>query len=97
MTNLSEIINNLKAAKPELEQKCNISEIGIFGSYSRNEQNEKSDIDILIELNENIGLLKFIQIENLIKSIIGNNAEVVIKSDIRPELKDNILRETIFI
>lgn len=97
MSSLTEIINSLKAAKPELEQKCNISEIGIFGSYTRNEQNEKSDIDILIELSENIGLLKFIQIENLIKSIIGEKAEVVIKSDIRPELRDNILKETIFI
>ena len=94
---LNEIIDNLKSAKSFLKNECSIKEIGIFGSYSRNEQNEESDIDILIEPDSEIGLLKLIKIENYLKKIIGENTEVVIKSDLRPEIKQQILEETIFI
>ncbi len=97
MKSKEEIIENLKSAKTDLMENCNINEIGIFGSYSRNEQTESSDIDILVEFSKNIGLIQLMQIENYIKNLVGENADVVIKSDIRPELKDEILKETIFI
>ncbi len=97
MKRKEEIIENLKSAKSVLMETCDINEIGIFGSYSRNEQTESSDIDILVEFRKNIGLIQLMKIENYIKNLIGENADIVIKSDIRPELKDEILRETIFI
>ena len=97
MKTKEEIIENLKSAKSVLLETCDINEIGIFGSYSRNEQTESSDIDILVEFRKNIGLIQLMKIENYIKNLIGENADIVIKSDIRPELKDEILRETIFI
>ena len=97
MNSIGKIIDNLKSAKHQLYTDFNINEIGVFGSYSRNEQTENSDIDILVEFSKDIGLIRYMQIENYIKKLIGENAEVVIKSDIRPELKDEILKETIFI
>lgn len=97
MKRKEEIIENLKSAKSVLMETCDINEIGIFGSYSRNEQTESSDIDILVEFRKNIGLIQLMKIENYIKNLIGENTDIVIKSDIRPELKDEILRETIFI
>lgn len=97
MKNINEIIDSIKSVKPMLYSDCSIKEIGVFGSYSRNDQNENSDIDILIDIEKEIGLLRFIQIENYLKNIVGDNAEVVLKSDLRPELKEQILKETIFI
>lgn len=97
MNSIGKIIDNLKSAKHQLYTDFNINEIGVFGSYSRNEQNENSDIDILIDLEKEIGLIKFLEIENCFKDIVGDKAEVVLKSDLRTELKEQILKETIFI
>jgi len=44
----TEIENKLKELKPLLAQKYYVEKIGYFGSYSRNEQNRNSDIDILV-------------------------------------------------
>ena len=49
------IINTLRKAKPYLERRYRVREIGIFGSYARNEQGPESDLDILVDLDEPLG------------------------------------------
>ncbi|MFW6048392.1 MAG: nucleotidyltransferase family protein [Candidatus Natronoplasma sp.] len=46
MTELEEIQEKLKEHKPELEEKYNVEEISIFGSYTRGEQTKESDLDV---------------------------------------------------
>jgi predicted nucleotidyltransferase len=48
MTSKENILSILKAQKPELSN-LGVSSIGLFGSYSRNEQSPDSDIDLLID------------------------------------------------
>lgn len=52
MKALTEIRGILKAQKPYLAERFGVAEIGVFGSYERDEQRPDSDIDILIELEE---------------------------------------------
>lgn len=46
------IIETLKTEKPYLQKEFGVDEIGLFGSYARGEQNENSDIDILVKLRQ---------------------------------------------
>ena len=50
-----EIESKLKAIKPLLTDKFHVSSIGYFGSYSTGQQNEKSDLDLLVEFSEPVG------------------------------------------
>lgn len=43
------IIQKLKDFKPHLVEKYGVTDIALFGSYSRDEQTEKSDIDIMFD------------------------------------------------
>lgn len=43
------ILNFLKTNKQLLNEKYNVTKIGLFGSYARNMAHEYSDIDIAIE------------------------------------------------
>ena len=45
----------IKELKPVLEKKYKVKSIGLFGSFARDEANEDSDIDILVEFSGNIG------------------------------------------
>jgi predicted nucleotidyltransferase len=48
------ILDYLTKHKKELQQKYQIEKIGIFGSYSRDEEKEHSDIDIFVKMNQQI-------------------------------------------
>ena len=70
-------------------------ELGIFGSYSRDEQKETSDIDILVEFSETPDLLKFIELERTLETLLGCKVDLVRKPTIRPELRMVIFNEVI--
>jgi hypothetical protein len=55
-----------------------------------------SDVDLLVEFSKPISLLTLVSLENYLSEIIGVKADVVPKEDIRVELKDRILQETVF-
>ncbi len=58
--NLLNIKNILSAEAHKLSEKFNIKTIEVFGSYTRGEQTEKSDIDLLVTFTSIPSLLKFI-------------------------------------
>ena len=64
MKTIEEVKAELEPLKPILKKKFQVETIGIFGSYSRGEQEKKSDVDILVTLTEpnNIDLLDFIEL-----------------------------------
>jgi|SRR3989344_9195975 len=74
-----------------------ISKAGIFGSYARGEQKKKSDIDILVEVNKNMGLLEFIDIKIHLEKTLKRKVDLVEYATIRKEIKDNILNDEITI
>ena len=66
MKNNIEIENKLKELKPTLFQKYSVDKIGYFGSYSRNEQKEDSDIDILVSFTKPLGW-EFFDLQELLE------------------------------
>jgi len=73
-----------------------VTRAGIFGSYARGEHNKKSDVDILVEIDDdNMGLLGFIRLKALIEKAIKKKIDLVEYETIRKELKDSILNDEI--
>ncbi len=97
MKTLKEIEKVLKENKAILAERFKVKEIGIFGSYVRGEQKEKSDVDILVSFYEPISLLKLVSLENFLTDLTGVKIDIVPKEDIRPELKERILGEVIYL
>jgi uncharacterized protein len=95
MKTLSEIKSILSSHKKELAEKNKIKEIMIFGSYARNEQKKRSDIDILVDFYEVPDLYTFIEIEECLGKILGIKVDLVRKPVLRAELRDKILSEAV--
>lgn len=51
LLNKETILEKLKTVKPMLQEKYDLRELALFGSYARNEQTEQSDIDIMVNFN----------------------------------------------
>lgn len=74
-----------------------VKEIGVFGSVARNESESKSDIDILVEFSEPVGFFKFLELEEYLEKILGRKVDLVTKNALKPVIKDEILREVIYV
>jgi predicted nucleotidyltransferase len=97
MATLNAIKKIINERRQELKDKYKITEIGIFGSYVRGEQKKKSDVDILVVFGEPISLLDLVGAENYISDLIRTKVDLVPKEDVRPELKERILNEVVYI
>lgn len=97
MTEVEKIIEKLKEIKPELEKSYFVREIGVFGSYVRNEQTENSDIDILIDYNKGMTLFDVVDLQNFLENMFKKKVDVVFKKSLRPRIGKRILSEVIYI
>ena len=97
MKNIEEIKVIINSHKWILKKRFKVKSISIFGSYLRDEQNEKSDIDLLVEFSTTIDLFEFIRLENFLSQILGRKVDLVMKDTLKPRIKDKILKEAIAI
>jgi predicted nucleotidyltransferase len=94
---IDEIKKVLGVYKEELYDKYGVKSIGFFGSYVRGEQRESSDLDILVEFERPISLLKLVNLENYLTDILGLKVDVIPKEDVRPELKKEIFAQALYL
>lgn len=97
MKTLAEIQQWLVLNKPALQARYSVKELGIFGSYVRQEQTEASDVDVLVEFSEVPGLLKFIDLENYLSDHLGVKVDLVHKKGLKPRIGRQILAEVIYL
>ena len=89
------IIKELQKIKEKYKDK--IIKIGIFGSVARNEYNQESDIDVVVEQKyPDLLLLGRIKIE--LEEKFNKNVDIIrLKSDLNPFLKKRIERDSIYV
>ena len=97
MKSLNEIKHILQEQKPYLHARYGIVDIRVFGSFVRNEQNQDSDIDILIDFDgiPGIDLLDLVNLERYLSDLIGIKADVAIKSSLRKRIGQRIPSEAV--
>ncbi|MBF0564596.1 MAG: nucleotidyltransferase family protein [Nitrospirae bacterium] len=97
-SSLQEVIDVLKEHMDTLVDKYGITDIAVFGSYVRNEQKKRSDIDILIELKPEYGTFhNYMDLKFFLEPKMKGKVDVVMKDGIRKELRPLILEEAIHV
>ena len=87
MKSYKKIEETLKQHKKELAEKYRIKEMGMFGSYVKGEQKNKSDVDILVEFKEVPDLFKFLELESHLEGLLGLKVDLVRKKALREDRK----------
>jgi len=94
---IDRIKDKLNKNKKLLTQKYKVKDIGIFGSYAKGNPSIKSDIDILVEFSSTPDFFEFIELEDFLKSLIGIKVDLVTKKALKPLIKDEILKEIVYV
>jgi uncharacterized protein len=93
-----QILTYLAQNKNLFREKYHIVRIGFFGSYARGDQNLNSDIDLLVEFEENTQDLYDLklQIKEFVKTSLGIEVDICREKYIKPRIKSSILKETVY-
>ena len=91
-----EIKKKLRILKPLLSDRFSVERIGYFGSYSRNEQTDKSDIDILVEFRKPIGWELF-DLKEFLENELNIKVDLVSSRALKEQLRDSILKQVQYI
>jgi predicted nucleotidyltransferase len=91
-----EIKKELKKLKEKLQKKYPIASLALFGSYSRNQQTDSSDVDLLIEFNGKIGS-SFITLAEELEVELGESVDLVSKNGIRKKYFDQIKPDLVYV
>jgi uncharacterized protein len=70
--------------------------MALFGSFSRKEQNESSDLDILVEFDGKIGI-RFIDLAEEIEQLVGLKVDLVSKKGVKEKFLEAISNELIYV
>ncbi|WP_226896378.1 nucleotidyltransferase family protein [Poseidonibacter ostreae] len=73
--NKTYILNYLREHYSEFQKKYNLEQIGLFGSYSRDEENQDSDIDIYVKMEPS--LFNLIDIKEQIENDLNKKVDII--------------------
>ncbi len=91
-----DIENKLKELKPILRQKYYVDKIGVFGSFSRNEQKKNSDVDILVSFRKPVGW-DFFDLQDFLEKELDLKVDLVSDKGLKKQLKKAILNSVEYI
>ena len=88
------MILKLVEANQERLRRLGVREFGLFGSFARGESRPDSDIDFVVDLEEK-SFDTYMAVKELLESLLARRVDLVLKSAIKPRLRDRILREAV--
>jgi uncharacterized protein len=92
-----EIIDIIRGSKQEIEARYGVQRLGLFGSYVREQQRKRSDIDIIVSFNREIDLFDFIDLREFLEARLHAKVDLVMESALKPAIGKRILAEVEYV
>ncbi|MBM4406235.1 MAG: nucleotidyltransferase family protein [Chloroflexi bacterium] len=85
----------LQRRLPYLRRKYNVKRLALFGSVARDRMRPGSDVDVLVEFSQPIGLFAFLDLKTELEHLLGRPVDLVTADALKPQMRDKILGEAI--
>ena len=82
--------------KPQLSEKYHVNSIGLFGSIVRTDFTPESDIDIVVDFSQPIGI-EFVDLANELEKLLDRKVDLVSKDGIRPQYYLSIESDILYV
>jgi hypothetical protein len=83
----NDVLHILQKECQELIDHYPISALYVFGSVARDEAREDSDVDILVEFSQPIGLFQFIDLQQKLEALLGSKVDLGTRRSLKPRIK----------
>ncbi|MCX6701252.1 MAG: nucleotidyltransferase family protein [Methanomicrobiales archaeon] len=92
------VIKKLEAKAPAIRTQFGVTKIGIFGSFARNEQTRKSDVDVLVDFAPgNATLHNFVSLCDYLEALFRRKVDLLTEPSISNLLRPYIEQDVIWI
>jgi len=91
----NEILKILREHRADLERHS-VKSLALFGSAAREEMQPHSDVDILVEFAQPVGLFEFLRLTFFLEELLGCRVDLVTLDALKSQLRERILREAIY-
>ena len=91
-------LNDLLLQRDEIKRiadRHGARRVAVFGSLARGEATDASDIDFLIDLDEDRSLLDRIALKHELEDLLGRRVDVINRESLDPMIREQILRERV--
>jgi len=85
----------LRVHLPDLRQRYGVREMRVFGSCTRGEDSDRSDVDIVVDFERTPSLLTFVDLENELAAMLGARVDLVMRDSLKPAIGERILAEAV--
>jgi predicted nucleotidyltransferase len=93
-----ELLAVLKSCRGSLAERFGVTDLAVFGSYAREQQKKRSDVDILVELDTSHKTFdNYMELKFFLSRAIGGKVDLVLKDSLRSELKARIFQEAVHV
>jgi uncharacterized protein len=89
-----EALRRLAEHRSELE-RLGVRSLDLFGSLARGDARPDSDVDLLVEFRQPVGLFHFFRVQRELEAILGRRVDLVMKDAIKRQLRTRILAEAV--
>lgn len=90
----NDVLALLNTYKPTLE-KFRVKSLLLFGSVARDEANVESDVDLLVEFEQTIGLFTFVRLQRYLEMILGCQVDLGTVDSLQAHLRERVLQEAV--
>jgi len=97
MKTRNEVLEILRNQKSSLLENYQITRLGIFGSYAREQQTPNSDLDILVNYDLPPTLIKLIELRDYLSHIFAIKVDIVTENGLKPRIRERVLSEVIYL
>lgn len=89
-------LDKIKEKISPILQKSDVSRSFVFGSFARGEENEDSDVDLIVEFNkDDKSLIDLAGLELELEEVLGRKVDLLTRGGIYHRLRDRIEKESI--
>ena len=94
-----DITDYLKQQQQYFHDNFGIQFIGIFGSFSRDDATDKSDIDILykIEKDQKLSMFKYLKINQQLEEFFHRKVDLVREDTLKSQFKEYIKKDLVYV
>jgi predicted nucleotidyltransferase len=86
-------LEEVKAKLVPVLRRSGVKRAAIFGSFVRGEQEEGSDLDVLVEFEGGKSLLDLVGLKMELEEVLGRKVDLLTYNSLHPLLRDRILQE----
>lgn len=97
MKTRNEFVVALISLKGELESRFHVKSIGIFGSVARNENTDTSDLDLIVDFSEPVGMFKFLELRDYLRLALDTDIDLTTPRALKPAIRQTVEKDVLYV